>query len=167
MYEIGTSTNHMKKHLQSKHHIDIDGKSKALSAYNITQYIADPNDAALMPLVGLDLGEKLKHYFVRWTVSAHIAVNVVENQYFRQLLKVFSSNMLKLLPLSHNTIKEWVMEAYKQKKREVRNMISHSQSNVHLSFNLWTSENSLALLAVCGHFVDMDYNIQTMMLTLC
>lgn len=37
---------------------------------------------------------------------------------------------------------------------------------MHVSFDLWTSNNSIALLAMVSHFVDEHYNIRTAMLAL-
>lgn len=59
------------------------------------------------------------------------------------------------------------MEAYKHKKDEIHMMLQCSKSNIHISFDLWTSDNSLALLAICGHFVDKNHKIRTVMLALC
>lgn len=52
----------------------------------------------------------------------------------------------------------------RRKKKDIRTMISRSKSNIHLSFDMWTSNNSLALLGVCAHFVDEYYNIRTVMI---
>lgn len=45
-------------------------------------------------------------------------------------------------------------------------MICQSRSNIHLLFDMWTSENSLALLGIYVHFVDKQYKIKTVMIAL-
>ena len=37
---------------------------------------------------------------------------------------------------------------------------------IHISFDLWTSLNGLALMAVVAHFTDKDYRVQTRLLAL-
>lgn len=59
------------------------------------------------------------------------------------------------------------MDAFKAKKDEIRTMIIHSHSNIHLSFDMWTLDNSLTLLAIYSHFIDKQYNVRTVMLALC
>ena len=96
----------------------------------------------------------------------YIPFHVVENSFFRELLAWFSPKLAKEVPRSYNVIKGWIMDAFKEKKIEIKTMISRLKSNIHLSFDLWTLDNSLALLGVVAHFVDKDYQLRTIMLAL-
>lgn len=96
----------------------------------------------------------------------HIAFNIVENPFFCKLLHWFNDWLIVHLPKSHNTIKTWMMDAFKAKNDEIRTIINQLHSNIHLSFDMWTSDNSFALLAICSHFIDKQYNVRTVMLAL-
>ena len=58
------------------------------------------------------------------------------------------------------------MEAFAKEKDKIKLILKHAKSNIHLSFDLWTSDNSLALLAVCAHFTDKHHQLRTIMLAL-
>lgn len=41
-----------------------------------------------------------------------------------------------------------------------------ARSNIHLSFDLWTSANSIAFVAVVGHYIDDSGRLQTTLMGL-
>ena|SRR6266536_976630 len=41
-----------------------------------------------------------------------------------------------------------------------------TRSRIHISYDLWTSPNSLAILGIIAHFVDINSNLQAVTLVL-
>lgn len=78
----------------------------------------------------------------------------------------FSPTLTAFVPKDYHTMRAWLIEAYHQKQTVLKGILKGSKSNVHLSFDLWTSNNNIALLAVVSHFVDEEYNIRTILLAL-
>lgn len=93
-----------------------------------------------------------------------IAYAVVENSFFRDIIALLSGVFFKLLPRDTNTLRDIVMEEYHKKQRHIKSLLHQSKSNVHLSFDMWTSENKRSYLAVVGHFVDQQFTIRVILL---
>ena len=58
------------------------------------------------------------------------------------------------------------MREFKKQKRLLREDLREARSNIHLSFNLWTSPNYFAIIAIVAHYIDRDGARQTKLLAL-
>ena len=112
------------------HKHDLLGKHKAPAGTPSIQTFATSTDG--MPLIAKAPFDFFKQLLVKWIVSMHISLHVVENIYFRQILGFLSSQMACYLPKSHNTIKQWIMDAYNGKKKDIRGMLKRSKSSIHI-----------------------------------
>lgn len=168
MFSTLSSTSQIAAHLWKCERVDVEGKHKApASNATITAYTTNTRQSAsTIPLVGLGTLDKLKAILIRWMVGMHIALSIVENSAFRQMLNWFSPTLTAFIPKDHHTMRTWLMEAYYQKQMVLNEVLKNSKSNIHFSFDLWTSNNNIALLAVVSHFVDENYNIRTVILAL-
>lgn len=63
---------------------------------------------------------------------------------------------------TRNIIRRWILNLYETKKASLKAKLGQ----IHISCDLWTSPNSLALMAVIAHFADKDYRVQTRLLAL-
>lgn len=133
---------------------------------DISSFISSKANPTPMPIVGKTIMERLQLLLIRWLVTMYISLNVVENPFFRDLLKIFNLELVKQVPQSHNTVKGWIMDAFQEKKNEIKEIISNLKNNIHLSFDLWTLDNGLALIGVIAYFADKDYRLRTIMLAL-
>ena len=97
--------------------------------------------------------ETFKFLLIRWIVFAHISFFQLENRYFQQLIALLGSALANFLP-SRNTFRTWVLEAFAARKRKLRKELKRARSNIHLSFDLWTSPNCLAIIGIVSHFID-------------
>lgn len=91
---------------------------------------------------------------------------MIENIWFRALLTSISSTVLSLLPHSHNTIKKHIELDFQKRKHEIRKLLASSKSDIHLSFDLWSSPNGLGLNGIVAHFFGGDYKLKTILLSL-
>jgi hypothetical protein len=87
-------------------------------------------------------------------VYYHIAFRMVENEYFRNLVAFLSSSIGRSLPRIASTIRGWIMEVYKVEKAAVKQELRSVVSNIHLSFDGWTSPNNYSSLSVFAHFIN-------------
>ena len=187
-----SSTSKIADHLWKCQRTDIDGKHKAAAssapitapasgtrrsasttnstATRRSASAINANDtrqpAPAIPLVGLGTSDRLKWTLIRLIVSLQINLSIVENQVFHQMMLWFSPTLAAFIPKEHHIMRDWLMEAYRQKQTILKGTLKRCKSNVHLSFNLWTSSHNGALLAVVGHFVDENYNIRSIILAL-
>ncbi|KAK4907172.1 hypothetical protein LTR49_023780 [Elasticomyces elasticus] len=124
-------------HLREEHGFDKAGNKVAV--------VREPSQAAL-PTVNTATTTynyvEFKRLLVCWMVYCFIAFRMVENVYFRELLTFCNAGLGKPLPKASATIRLWIMAEYKKQKILVKNQLHDAISNIHLSFDLWTSPNS-------------------------
>ena len=54
---------------------------------------------------------------------------------------------------SANTIRSWVIKNYEDQKHEVRQEINTALTQIHISFDCWTSRHhTMSVIGIVGHF---------------
>jgi hypothetical protein len=107
---------------------------------------------------------KFEEALVAFICCVHIAFSIVENEFFVALLTALSTLVPHVLPRSHNTVRELAVRSYQKRKVRVKELLQKARSNIHLSFNLWTSDNHYAFNAVVAHFVSADFKVTSILL---
>lgn len=59
------------------------------------------------------------------------------------------------------------MKAYHDRKILLAKEMLQARRNIHLSFDLWTSNNSIAFIAVVAHYINDNGQLQIMLIGLC
>lgn len=139
------------QHLLHHHKISGDGTQ---SSSNLPNKEAD-NDQAFT-LVSVARKSEFQRLLVRWLVYCHICLVMVENQYFRELISYLNKGVAALLPFAKATIRRWIISAYQEEKDKVKEEMQASISHIHISFDMWTSPNYLAMLSIFAHYLDKD-----------
>jgi hypothetical protein len=137
---VADSTNHITQHLLKAHELTEHGP--------ITEDNESPSLRSRFDF------EQFKKLLIRWIIVMHISFSQVENPAFQELIFYLCAALTSLFPTSGNTIQQWIINDFKQRRGQIRKELHLSKSLIHLSFDLWTSPNSLAMLAVVGHFVS-------------
>jgi len=91
---------------------------------------------------------------LRWIVFDHIPFKKVESDAFRDLLLFCNPLLAAELP-SARTVSRWINSAFNDFQGVVTELLATALGLVHFSFDMWTSGNSLALLGVVVHFIDI------------
>src|SRR5947209_6667996 len=94
-----------------------------------------------------------KLVLIQWIVYCHIAFSQIESPYFRKLVKLLNEGVAALIPC-RNTIRKWVIQEFEQRKRKMRHELHGARSNIHISFDMWTSPNCYAIMAIVAHYID-------------
>lgn len=152
-------------HIKSKHWINHNGPMARHDSVLIQQRRLSSSGSLLREKVDASTFRTL---LLKWIICMHISFSQVESKYFRQMM-VYVNPVLEsgnLLPKSGNTIRDWVMKDFGKCKEQITRKLAESEGQVHLSFDLWTSPNSLALLGVVGHWMSKDKHLQTTLLGL-
>lgn len=121
---------------------------------------------SIIPLVSLGIFDKLKARLIQWIINMHIVLNIVKNQFFRQMLNWFSPMLTVFVPKSHYTMQTWLIKAYYEKQTVLKGISNNFKSNIYFLFDLWTLNNNIILLTVISHFVNKSYNICIIILAL-
>ena len=147
-------------HLREVHKLDKDG--------NKIQPVPPPDQLKITTRIHTAVStynyEEFKRLLVRWIVYCSIAFQMLENDYFRQLLCFVNEGLGALLPKAASTVRCWVMEAYEKHKDLLRQELHDVLSNIHLSFDLWTSPNCYAMISIYGHFINQQGERRTQLL---
>ena len=157
---IGNGNSTALDHLYQKHNVDkVTGEHRAKSFREGSDTSSQLSISESQGMKSLVFTRRLNHFkelFIRWLVCCHVAFFQIENIYFRDLLFYLFPPLAKLLPKAASTLRQWVMDAFEQKKDKLRQDLHNARSNISLSFDLWTSPNCLAILGIVAHFIDKD-----------
>ena len=164
---VATSTSNAEKHLRKKHLIRI--KSPSLSPPPSSVLEQQRRGAEIQQFQNSHGADNLsfQERLVRFVVC-HASFGMVTNPYFRSLFLSTTSKfeISRQLPASHNTLQTWIENDFEKSKTKIKRLLAGSRGNVHISSDLWSSPNGLALNGVVSHFVDAEYNIKTILLGL-
>jgi hypothetical protein len=119
--------------------------------------------ASLMSIFSI---ERFRLALIRWIVCMNICLSVVEDASFFNLMLSVNSGLSKYLVKSHTTIRRWIMDEFVIRKEQVKEKIRNSSGMIHISFNLWTSPNKKAIVAICAHYLDKTYEPQHILIGL-
>jgi hypothetical protein len=152
------STSSVATHLKKVHGITDKDNSPASSQVQLqlpTQI--GRIQSGLLPPPFNDL--EYKKNLVDTIISNDLSFVLIEDARFRQLLLSGQAEIGAILPASHNTIKEWVLDSFRSRKVEVKHKISLARSKINLSLDGWRAPNRDDYIAICAHFIDKDYKI--------
>jgi BED zinc finger len=99
---------------------------------------------------------KFRWLLIRWIVCMQIAFSCVESQEFQDLLSYISPSLGKYMVATGHTIKNWILEEYRQAAVEIKKELSSACSRVHISFDLWTAPNQHTFCGVVAHYLGDD-----------
>jgi hypothetical protein len=108
----------------------------------------------------------LEALFVRWVVSNNQALRLVECPEFRAFLTYLNSNVNVYLANSHATAGSWVLNQFRIEKERIRLRLHSSRSKIHVSLDIWTSPNSIPILAIIAHYISEDNKLESSLLAL-
>ncbi|KAK8007211.1 hypothetical protein PG989_001201 [Apiospora arundinis] len=80
--------------------------------------------------------------------------NIFSDSFLHHLLILHNPALCAQIAWGRTTLRERLSRCFKIKKDIIRKEMMESISRIHLAFDLWTSPNRLAIIAVSGHFLD-------------
>ena len=104
--------------------------------------------------------------FIAWAVGDDISLRKTTSERLHKLLCYRNPFIKNAVPKSHNTTRQWILDAFKNSRLAVRRCLSKSKSRITISFDGWRSGNQLDLLGIVAHFIDEQYAIKNVLLGL-
>ena len=80
----------------------------------------------------------------------------------RIIRKLLISGRLEIeavLPSSHTTIKDWMLDSFQSRKAQIKNQMSLANSKINISLDGWRSPDRDDYIAICAHFINEDFKI--------
>lgn len=108
----------------------------------------------------------LESLFTQFISTNNQALRLVECSEFRAFLTYLNENINVWLPTSHHTIAEWVLRQRDIEKERVRLRLHGSRTKIHISLDIWTSPNTLPVLAIIAHYINEDNQLDATILGL-
>jgi hypothetical protein len=155
--------------MKAEHRISAEGEIPRSPEHHkkrkLDQYLSGYDTATAIEnttLAGFNLLE-FRALLLQWVIADNIAFNKIESPHLRRL--VAYANPRAQMP-SHTLISKWTSKAYDQQLEVVTETLASAITKVSLSFDLWTSGTSVALLGVVAHFIDARGKPTSMLLSL-
>ena len=98
--------------------------------------------------------------------ECNLPLCLVERASFRSLLVYLNRQVEPWLPEDHHTIRTWISRQFDFQKQQVKKRLQASLSCVHITTDLWTSGNELALLGAIAHFVNSQGSLEEVLICL-
>ena len=111
--------------------------------------------------------DEFRLLFLQWIICCHLALSMVENRFFRALIRFINRTILDYLPESSNTIRKWVISEYQRQKEIKKDDIHRSRSRISISFDTWTAPFARKhIISVIVHFVDENWERRHLQLSM-
>ena len=99
-------------------------------------------------------------------INADLPFSIFSDPYFEQLVWLLDPQVADQVPWSRQSMSRQLDEVYNSKKSVVRQELQDALTKIHLGFDLWTSPNRHAIMAVTAHFLDRQGHHQVRLLAL-
>lgn len=101
-----------------------------------------------------------------FVITGNQPFSIFQNPFLRQLLTTLNPSIYRTIGWGRSSIRQRLADTFASKKKLVQQELTTSLSKIHIAFDLWTSPNRLAILAVSAHFIDAKNSIQQRLLAL-
>ena len=108
----------------------------------------------------------LEYLYIRWFVTQDIPSHQVSHQYTRDFLEYVNPTANRLLPTASSTIRLHAISLLEEERHRLFYMLATALSDIHITYDLWTSPNNLGVLAIIAHFTSEKLQHQTVTLAL-
>ena len=87
-------------------------------------------------------------------MNANLPFGIYTDRYIAEVFHRFDTSLASQIPWSRSSQRRQLETIYEQKKSSVKASLKAAASRIHLAFDLWTSSNNYAIMAVSSHFLD-------------
>jgi hypothetical protein len=106
-------------------------------------------------------GTVLRQVITQWVVDRRYSNNEVEAESFQAPCPISQPLCNQPRTKKWNTIRGDIIELFEESKAVIKQHLQVARSRIHLSFDLWTSPNYKAMLAIVGHWTSEGYTVKT------
>ena len=98
-------------------------------------------------------------------IERHHAFREIESPGLRKIFQYLDLRSVKALSM-RNTVREDCMRYFNIVKASVIRELLCAKSRIHLEFDLWTSPNYKAMIAITAHWTDDEYKVQSTLIAI-
>jgi hypothetical protein len=168
-YSVQKGSSTAVKHLREKHGIRwgkdkvvVDSGSERSDSIELDANI--PREQAYLNQMARSFSRpEFMRLLMRWIVYDNVSFRQVDSPAFRDFVRYLCPCASDSMPTA-NTIRDYILKSYRIYKHVVKQSIAESLSKIHISFDLWTSDNNTAINGVTATFVDTEFEPHTIVL---
>jgi hypothetical protein len=109
---------------------------------------------------------RIRELSVGYIVDSNLPFTTFESTYLQELFRQLDSDLYAQVPWGRTATKKDLEDILVSKKAAVKEELNNTVTQIHLSFDLWTSPNRLAFISIFGHFIDRRHLYQSRLLAL-
>ncbi|KAF4966507.1 hypothetical protein FSARC_5821 [Fusarium sarcochroum] len=107
---------------------------------------------------------RIRELSVGYIVESNLPFTTFENTYLQELFRQLDSDLYAQVPWGRTATKKDLEDILVSKRAAVKEELNNAVTQIHLSFDLWTSPNTLAFISIFGHFIDRRHLYQSRLL---
>jgi len=107
----------------------------------------------------------LPKLIVEWIVERRHSFNETESQALRKIFEHLDPRSTNAL-MSARTIGRDITKYFETAKATIKECLSLARSRIHISYDLWTSPNHKAMIAIVAHWMAEDYEVKSALLAI-
>ncbi|KAL9570405.1 hypothetical protein ACKAV7_005413 [Fusarium commune] len=120
-------------------------------------------DQSIRPKAKVKAVQELSVGFV---IDSDVPFTIFEHKFLKELFYQFDHKLALQIPWSSSSITRELQKIFESKADIIKAELGSALTKIHISFDLWTSPNHLAIIAVFAHFIDKFGNQQSRLLAL-
>jgi hypothetical protein len=95
-----------------------------------------------------------------------VPFTIFEHSFLRKIFNHFDSDLVLQMAWSGSSVTREIHRLFEAKRDAIKAELRNALTAVHISFDLWTSPNRFAIMAVFAHFIDQLGHQQSRLLAL-
>jgi hypothetical protein len=142
VFLAAASTNSAQDYMKDAHGISGQDEDEDSRAGSTRDVLYMQRQAARGAHVTKTKHELFRSLFIEWIVDQNVLLAAVEYESFRNLLTVLAVDVDSFFPKSSATVQKWLIAEFDKRKLGIKQQFHEdSVSKIHLTFDMWTSEN--------------------------
>ncbi|KAI8650877.1 Dimer-Tnp-hAT domain-containing protein [Fusarium keratoplasticum] len=107
---------------------------------------------------------RIRELSVGYIVDSNLPFTTFESTYLQELFRQLDPDLYTQVPWGRTAAKKDLEDILSLKKAAVKEELDKAITQVHISFDLWTSPNRLAFISIFGHYIDQSNLYQSRLL---
>jgi hypothetical protein len=95
-----------------------------------------------------------------------VALVMIENESFRDLIHAIAPTLDPYVISSATTIRTWILKLFESQTRVIESKLAKARSKIHISFDGWTAPNQRAFIGIVVYWLDEDLKKQDLLIGL-
>jgi hypothetical protein len=149
-----SSTSNQRYHLSKKHQIKDPGDHADDQQTTLDAHILRP--------FRVDIARKL---LVEYHIERRAPFLAIESPALRRLLEYLDPRSVKATTTA-NTLRADCIQYFETAKNTIISILAFAMSRIHLTWDLWTSPNFKAMIAITAHWTDQNWKVRSTLMAI-